>query len=495
MKNTIERAVLFFILSAVMIGCGANADNPEILVESISLSQPSAEIEIGETLALKATVLPSNAKAKDVFWASSKNAVATVSENGIVNAIAEGKTTITASAGGKAATCQITVVDNKIAVESIVLDKEELNLEEGQTETLTATISPKDATDNTIVWMSSSESVAEVKDGIVSAISEGTTIITASAGKQSATCVVYVSKKTIPVESITLDKENVTLEKEETLTLKATINPENATDKTIVWSSSNSAIVSVEQTGIIKAVSGGTAVIEASCGGKTAHCTVLVNIPIEYILLSDSYITAPKGVRIKLSVEVFPEDATDIGPVAWTVTDQSIVQILSTESRQATFQIIAESGKSKIIATLGEHSSSAEITANGKYKDYASGDGSIDNPFNAYAANQYASGLTWTSTSDFEKTEPVYVSGIVAEVKEYFSSAYGNASFYISATGSTEQTTFYVYRTLYLGNQRWKDSDRQIKVGDYVKIYGPLMNYKGYLPETVANCSYIVSWN
>ena len=287
MKKTIERAVLFFILSAVMLGCGANADNPEILVESISLSQPSAEMEIGETLALKATVLPSNAKAKDVFWASSKNAVATVSENGIVNAIAEGKTTITASAGGKAATCQITVVDNKIAVESIVLDKEELNLEEGQTETLTATISPKDATDNTIVWMSSSESVAEVKDGIVSAISEGTTTITASAGKQSATCVVYVSKKTIPVESITLDKENVTLEKEETLTLKATINPENATDKTIVWSSSNSAIVSVEQTGIIKAVSGGTAVIEASCGGKTAHCTVLVNIPIEYILLSD----------------------------------------------------------------------------------------------------------------------------------------------------------------------------------------------------------------
>lgn len=494
MKNTIERVILFFILSTVIIGCGANADNPEILVESISLSQPSAEMEIGETLALKATVLPSNAKAKDVFWASSKNAVATVSENGIVNAIAEGKTTITASAGGKAATCQITVVDNKIAVESIVLDKEELNLEEGQIETLTATISPKDATDNTIVWMSSSESVAEVKDGIVSAISEGTTTITASAGKQSATCVVYVSKKTIPVESITLDKENVTLEKEETLTLKATINPENATDKTIVWSSSNSAIVSVEQTGIIKAVSGGTAVIEASCGGKTAHCTVLVNIPIEYISLGASY-SAPKGTIIKMTVEVFPEDATDIGPVAWTVTDQSIVQILSTESRQATFQIIAESGKSKIIATLGEHSSSAEIEANGEYKDYARGDGSINNPFNAYAANQYARGLTWTSPSDFEQTEPVYVSGRVAEVKEYFSSAYGSASFYISATGSTEHTKFYVYRTLCLGNQRWKDSDRQIKVGDYVKIYGPLMNYKGFLPETVANCSYIVSWN
>ncbi len=120
----------------------------------------------------------------------------------------------------------------------------------------------------------------------------------------------------------------------------------------------------------------------------------------------------------------------------------------------------------------------------------ASGDGSLNNPFNAVAASNYASGLA----ADTPTSETFYIKGKVASVKEEFSTQYGNASFYISDDGSSENT-FYVFRTLYLGNQKWVSGNAQIKAGDEVVICGKLVNYRGNTPETVQNESYIYTLN
>ncbi|MBO4821680.1 MAG: hypothetical protein J5548_09485 [Prevotella sp.] len=122
----------------------------------------------------------------------------------------------------------------------------------------------------------------------------------------------------------------------------------------------------------------------------------------------------------------------------------------------------------------------------------ASGDGSLSNPYNAVAANNLASSLA----ADTPSSDNYYIKGKIAKIANNgtFSAQYGNASFYISDDGKDENT-FYVFRTLYLGNKKWEDGNTQIKVGDEVIIYGKLVNYRGNTPETQQNESYIYSLN
>ncbi|MBQ5606048.1 MAG: hypothetical protein IIU87_02420 [Prevotella sp.] len=118
----------------------------------------------------------------------------------------------------------------------------------------------------------------------------------------------------------------------------------------------------------------------------------------------------------------------------------------------------------------------------------AKGDGTLENPYNSIAANKLASSL-----ADGTESENVYIKGKIASIKEEFGTQFGNATFYISDDG-TDNGTFYVFRTLYLGNQKYTGGDN-IKVGDEVIIYGKVTNYMGNTPETVANASYLYSLN
>lgn len=118
----------------------------------------------------------------------------------------------------------------------------------------------------------------------------------------------------------------------------------------------------------------------------------------------------------------------------------------------------------------------------------AKGDGTLENPYNSIAANKLASSL-----ADGTESENVYIKGKIASIKEEFGTQFGNATFYISEDG-TDNGTFYVFRTLYLSNQKYTGGDN-IKVGDEVIIYGKVTNYMGNTPETVANASYLYSLN
>ncbi len=171
----------------------------ETLVEGITLSQSSATLTEGETLRLTATVKPTNATNKSITWSSSNTSVATVDANGKVTAKAAGTATITATANdgsGVNASCVVTVEKKVVAVSSITLSQSLATLIEGGTLTLTATVTPDDATNKAVTWSSSNTSVATVDaNGKVTAIAPGTATITATANDGSgvsATCEVTV---------------------------------------------------------------------------------------------------------------------------------------------------------------------------------------------------------------------------------------------------------------------------------------------------------------
>ncbi len=271
--NRLTKLLLLFILPLLFACTQKEPEVQEVRVESVTLSQSSAEIEIGQTLQLNATVSPSTATKKDVTWSSTKSSVASVSSSGLVTAVSEGTTTITASADGKKGECTVSVMKKAIAVSEVKLDKTELTLYEGEEETLTASVLPEDATDKTITWTSSDKSIASVESGKVKAVGKGTAKITASAGGKSASCNIEVLK---PVSGISLDKTTLKIPLEESVTLLASIIPKDATPREeITWSSSNTDVATVEG-GKVTAVGIGTATITVSLEAFKAECSVTV---------------------------------------------------------------------------------------------------------------------------------------------------------------------------------------------------------------------------
>ena len=248
---------------------------------AVSLNHASAELVEGESMNLVATVTPDYATDKTVTWSSSNEAVATVDATGKVTAVAAGKATITATittatGSNKTAACELTVKEREVAVTSVKLDRDTVELIKGKYVNLTATVYPEKATNKSVTWSSSSNKVAFVKDGKVTAVSVGTAYIIAKAGEFSDTCVVIVSLNSVAVKSIELSETNVSLVEGESITLEATVTPDNATDKTITWSSSDETVATVDK-GVVTAKSVGTATITATAVGNIkATCMVTV---------------------------------------------------------------------------------------------------------------------------------------------------------------------------------------------------------------------------
>ena len=168
-----------------------------------------------------------------------------------------------------------------VRVESVRLDPTDKQIVEEETFILSATVLPENASDKTVTWSSSNESVASVNEGVVTGVSAGTAMIYAKAGDKSASCRVTVIAKIVPpdpvhVTSVTLDKENLDLLKGQSEIIFATVLPDNADDRTVSWSSSDTSVASVEN-GTVRALKSGSAVITATADGVSASCTVNVS--------------------------------------------------------------------------------------------------------------------------------------------------------------------------------------------------------------------------
>ncbi|MBR6054338.1 MAG: Ig-like domain-containing protein [Bacteroidales bacterium] len=282
--NKVNSILLGAALVAALVSCQKKddaqqgEDGPAVVkVTSVILNREDASVHMGNTLTLIATVKPDNAEDRTVTWGSSNPSVATV-DGGVVTPVREGFTIITAKAGDKMASCEVTVLPPAVPVESITLNKNSLEIEVEQSFTLVATIIPDNADVRTASWSSSAPAVASVADGVVSGLMVGNAIITASADGRSAECRVTVKPKFIVPESVTLDRPYAHLSVGETITLTPAVLPENASDKSVSWSSSDTNVATVTD-GVVRGVAKGIAYItvETTYGGKTDSCKVTVD--------------------------------------------------------------------------------------------------------------------------------------------------------------------------------------------------------------------------
>ena len=310
--------------------------NIDILASSVKFNRTELCLPLGTTQHLIATVIPENAY-QVLNWSSSNTAVATVDQSGLITAKAIGTATITATTTdgtNLSASCTVTVYTS---VSSISLNKSDMLLYCGESEKLIATITPSNATNKAVSWSSSNSAVATVdQTGKVTAKSLGTATITASTTDGSnlgATCKVEVVP--ILVSSLTLNKTNGLLYVGETDNLSATILPENATNKTITWSSTNSAIATVSSTvngiGKVQAKSAGDVTITALTGdgsNVSATCNYSIYNKTTSISLKETDIVLQPGENTLLTTEIKPESTNP--NLTWTSSDENVVKVDNT---------------------------------------------------------------------------------------------------------------------------------------------------------------------
>lgn len=281
---------------------------------------------------LQATIAPSDATNTSVKWSSSKPGVADVDKDGKVTALAEGMTSITVTtlAGGHTDACIVTVTKKPIPVTGIKLDKAEVEIIEGNTYGLTATVEPANATNQSVAFSSSNDEVASVDNlGYIHAHKAGKATITAKTedGGFTAKCEVTVVIETIPVVGVWVLPDEVTLQKGETATLQWHVDPETATDRSVKFTTSDSKIATVSDEGVVTAVDYGEATITITTndGGFTDECKVTVAAVDQGVTIDPATVEIAEGKTAQLSASVSPAGAPQ--DVEWASFDNSIAKV------------------------------------------------------------------------------------------------------------------------------------------------------------------------
>ncbi len=292
-----------------------NVPKPIVHVSHVTLSKTELSLTTNKdnTHQLTATIFPADADNQSVTWRSSNAQVATVSATGLVTAVGNGTAdiTVTTKDGNHTATCKVTVTT---LVQGISLNHSTLDMFVGATEQLTASIQPATASNQAVTWSSNNTQVATVENGLVKAIGNGTATITVTTvdGNYSASCIVTVTTPIIPVTSIVLEQSVITLEPGKSKKLVATVLPENATNKTITWSSANTAVAEIAGEWLIAIAEGETTITAtAENGGVTATCKVIVGIPVEGITLNETELTMQPGNAKQLIATITPANASN----------------------------------------------------------------------------------------------------------------------------------------------------------------------------------------
>ena len=351
------------------------------------------EIIEGESAVLSASVSPEAASDRAVAWSSSDRSVATVDKAGTVHGLRPGTATVTATAEGKSGTCAVTVKAKAIGVTEVTLDKTELTLTEGETETLTATVRPDNANNRKVTWSSDKTEVATVDGaGRVTAVKAGEAVVTVTTedGGRTATCAVTVKAKTVSVTEVTLDRAELTLTEGETETLTATVKPDNADNRKVTWSSDKTEIATVDGAGKVTAVKAGEAVVTVMTedGGKTATCRVTVKakaVNVTEVTLDKTELTLTEGETETLTATVKPDNA-DNRKVTWSsdktevATVDGASKVTAVKAGEAVVTVMTEDGgktasckvtvKAKVVPVTGVDVKpwSVTIGANGTTK-------------------------------------------------------------------------------------------------------------------------------
>ena len=304
-----------------------------ISVEGVDVTPAAVSVAIGQTVALTATVKPSNARDAGIAWRSLDERVATVDGNGVVRGVAQGATKVMAvtSDGQKTASCDVTVTE-QVRVRGVLLDKGRLGLAVGQSAALTATVLPENASNKTVLWSSSAPSVASVDDnGTVTMLSEGEAVISVvtADGAKKTFCSV-----TPPVAAtgVRLDRTVMDLQIGDTGALSATVLPESATNPNVTWNSLDESIATVSQDGTVTAKKVGETYVSAISqdGLFVAVCRVNVHremTKVEAVALNRASVDSlPVGASVTLTAMPLPADATN-QDVSWISSNPEIAAV------------------------------------------------------------------------------------------------------------------------------------------------------------------------
>lgn len=281
-----------------------------VRVSGLTLNDSEVNLRVGDAYTLIASVLPEDAYNKTVLWSSSDTNIASVDDTGAVSARSKGQAVITAKTldGGFEASCTVNV---SIPVSSITLNTTELNLQAGESYKLEATIQPAESDSTTLTWTSSDESIAVVSsDGLVTAVADGSAIIRVEDSDSGAYAECQVNVKTA-VTKVSITPLFAHMRVGQTLTFKADVYPENATDKRVSWKSSNNSIVSVDPDGNAVAKGRGSAKITVTTqdGNYSASSSVEVTVGVDDIQISESSLSMLPGQIIHLTLTFSPSDA------------------------------------------------------------------------------------------------------------------------------------------------------------------------------------------
>ncbi|MBQ8535602.1 MAG: Ig-like domain-containing protein [Bacilli bacterium] len=308
--------------------CKVIVQNKEVMPESITLSDNNISLGIGQSYNIKATILPENSTNKDIKWESSDSTKVEVN-NGMLYARNYGKAVITATTiNGKKQTCTVTVSD--IKVDSITLNKTNITLGIGATESLTVFFNPSNATNKELEWTSNNPSIATVSKGLITGKKEGTTkiTVTTSNGKK-ATASVTVKK--INPTAIILNKTSLNLIEGQTENITAVVKPSNASVKEITWSSSDSNIASVNE-GTIYAKKEGTVKVTAKIVGTNITSTVTVRVSkvkvtgIQLDKTSGTIYLNKNNKTIQVNATVIPENAAN-KTIKWSSNNSNVATV------------------------------------------------------------------------------------------------------------------------------------------------------------------------
>ncbi|MDR0941838.1 MAG: Ig-like domain-containing protein [Bacteroidales bacterium] len=309
-----------------------------VMAQSLTLSSDILSLGIGDAKNLQATVLPLNTADKSLTWSIDKSAIATIDQNGLVTAQAEGTATVTVTtANGQTAQCAIEVVAVTVPVSTVTLYDSRnmpitsLTLPVDDEYQLTAEVMPTDATDKTITWTSKNPSIASIVNGKITALLDGQTEIMA-VSTNGKTARVNVIVLPLDVEEIRLTPQTAETFVGETVSIISEVLPAKAKAKTLLWSSSDEDIATVDESGVVTALAVGSVSITARSESnptiaKTATIQVKPLLPTSVNITSGAALSVLIDESLQLTYSVFPVKAEN--SLTWQSRNESILTVNS----------------------------------------------------------------------------------------------------------------------------------------------------------------------
>ncbi|MDR0574547.1 MAG: Ig-like domain-containing protein [Tannerella sp.] len=333
-----KKHIILVATGMIMMAC---SKDDEVAVTKVEIEPSSVRIEVGENFTFTATVSPDNATNKTVTWSCDNPDIATIDESGTVVGVSVGNALITAIAGVKKWVSEVTVVAATVRVTGVTIDPPTLLLNTSDEVTLTAVISPPNATNQAVSWESNNTAVATVNSssGKVTGVTMGTATITVTTidGGKTATCPVTVEVATIPVTGVTISPPALSLGTGGKSMLTAVISPANATNQAVSWTSDNTAVATVNSSsGEVTGVTAGPATITVTTadGGKTATCPVTVTAFADFtdqwagnmVAVAGGTMTMPIGGTTVVNINSFYMGKYEVTQKIWETVVKTLPQ-------------------------------------------------------------------------------------------------------------------------------------------------------------------------